>query len=70
MQLDKSSANQIQSRFSRYAIAVGVLAVLQAPISQPVLAGTEITSQSLPLAAQSVAQKLPSAANQFTRELD
>ena len=64
MQLDKSFAIHIQSRFSRYAIAVAVLAVLQALISQPVLAGTEITNQSLPSASQPASQNIPSAANQ------
>ena len=64
MQPDKSSRNPIQARFSRYAIVVAILAVVQAPISKPVLAGTEILNQNLRLAAQPASQNIPSVASQ------
>jgi hypothetical protein len=64
MQTRQSSRHQTPSCFSRYARAVAVLAVLQAPLSQPVLAGTEVTNQNLQLAAQQLPQNPPTLARQ------
>jgi len=64
MQTRQSSRYQTPSRFSRYALAVAVLAVLQAPLSQPVSAGNEITRQSLQLATQQAPQNSPTVAGQ------
>jgi hypothetical protein len=64
MQTHLPSRHRNPSRFSRYALAVAVLAVLQAPISQPVSAGTEITRQNFQLATQQVPQNAPTGVGQ------
>jgi hypothetical protein len=64
MQTRLSSRHQTPSRFSRYAGAVAVLAVLQLPISQPVSAGTEISKQNFQLATQQVPQTPPTGVGQ------
>lgn len=66
MQTNQTSRHQNQSCLSRYALAVAVLAVLQAPLSQPLSAGTEITRQNFQLATQQVPQILPRVAGQTT----
>jgi len=64
MQTNQPSRYRNPSRFSRYALAVAALAVLQAPLSQPVSAGTEITKQNFRLAAQQVPQNAPTGVGQ------
>jgi len=64
MQTRQSPRRQTPPRFSRYAGAIAVLTALQLPISQPVSAGTEITSSILQPAVQLAPQILPSVAGQ------
>lgn len=64
MQTRQSPRRQTPSRFSRYAGAIAVLTALQLPISQPVSAGTEITSSILQPAVQLAPQILPGVAGQ------
>jgi len=64
MQTNQTSRHQNQSCLSRYSLAVAVLAVLQAPLSQPLSAGTEITKQNFQLAPQQAPQNSPTVAGQ------
>lgn len=64
MQTRQSSRHQTRPCFSRTAAAVAVIALLQATLSQPVLAGTQITNQSHQLAVQPLPEKPATAAGQ------